>query len=99
MWKRIDTGPAPVTDQSIREAWGESIADYLASAVDPTTGAPMTRKGFQHALAEHGCHVTLQTISMWITGQTAPRPAAMVAIARVFNAPPRRVFDLPAVAA
>lgn len=97
MWKRIETGPVAVTDEAIRRQWGESIDDFLATTIDPDTGRPMTRKGFQFALADRGHRVSLQTISMWINGQTAPRPATMVAIAGVFGAPPRRVFPLEAI--
>lgn len=96
VWKRIETGPAEVTDEAIRIQWGESIDDFLATTIDPATGRPMTRKGFQLALRDRGHAVSLQTISMWINGQTAPRPSTMVAIAGVFNAPPRRVFPLEA---
>lgn len=86
--------PAADLEHKIRTAWAESIKAYMNAWIDPHTGERMSRKQLRAALAAQGFDVTMQTISMWLTAQTSPRPAHLVALARVFNAPPRVMFPL-----
>lgn len=86
-------------DAVIREAWAESLQENLDAYYDAATGQQgMSRKQLQAGLAALGVDVTLQAIGMWLSGQTAPRPSAQIAIARVLGAPARRVFPLETAA-
>lgn len=85
-------------DRRIRLEWSESVQDHLEVWTNPETGERgMNRKELQKRLEAVNVRVTLQTISMWLTGQTAPRPSAQIGLGRVLNVPPRRLFPLEMV--
>lgn len=82
-------------DQLIREAWGESLQEHLDSFFDVATATKgLTRKQLKQRLDAYGVDVSLQSIGMWLTGQTAPRPSLQIAIAEVLGVPARRLFPL-----
>lgn len=88
----LTIGEDPDPDRRIRIAWGESLADFMASNPDVNT-----RKKLRLALAERGIAVTEQAISYWLNGGTAPRPHTQAVLAGIFRVPVRRLFPLEAV--
>lgn len=83
-------------DQLIREGWGENLQDHLNAYVHRATKERgLTRKQFRQLLIdEKKVDVSLQSIGMWLTGQTAPRPSMQIVIADVLGVPARSLFPL-----
>lgn len=86
----IQIGSDPDPDKRIRIDWGRSLDEHLEAK-------GVSRKQLQRSLEEeHNIEVSLQAISLWITGQTAPKPSVQIAIAKVLDVPARRLFPLEA---
>ncbi len=79
--------PEADPDDVIRYEWGVNLSETMAEL-------HVTPKDLQHRLALVGIQVTHQGISMWTTGQRAPRPSVQAAIAHVLSVPSRTLFPL-----
>lgn len=74
-------------DAAIRRRWGKNLGEVMEIA-------GVSRKQLVVALAEQGVDVTHQAVAQWLSGQTAPRPHAMLLIASIVRVPPRVLFAL-----
>ncbi len=79
-------------DEAIRRIWGDNVSEQM-------TLLGMTNKALAAALAGRGVDVSVQAIGQWRSGQSAPRPHVMVAIAAVLRIPPRVLFSLDVIRA
>lgn len=91
MAQLIQIGEEEDPAKRLRQEWAASLREHLKAS-------DMSRKEFQGRLAEQGCSVSHQTISMWLRGETAPRPHHQAACAAALRVPARRLFPLGAVA-
>lgn len=74
----------------------QQYADNLAAALN---ASGMSRHELVAALAEHGCDVTLQAVSGWMTGKYAPSTRHQAAIAKTLRIPAHLLFPISMEAA
>lgn len=80
--------------QKRRLEWAQNLAQLM----EGHTKGGMTQKELVHRLSQEGINVTRQAVGLWLRGETAPRPDAQVAIARIFRRPAHLIFPVKEIA-